>query len=141
MGFIQYCNERDVERFEFLDGGGAAQGGGKVVVAHQQQGADARLRETDNAFAPFALESGGRGAVPVGVPGKDDQVHFFGNRRFDDRIEGLEEIQHAQRQARFRVVAAIVGHVYVRVGEMKNFHRRGGSHAAKIFFNTKVTKL
>ena len=88
------------------------------MIADQQQGADAGLRKADDAFAPFALEGGRRGAVPVGIPGKDDQVHFFSDGRIDDGIEGFEKIQHAQRQARFGVVAAIVGHVDVGVGKM-----------------------
>ena len=121
-GLARTRDVRDVERIEFLDGVGATEGGGKVVVADQQQGADAGLREADDALAPFALEGGCRGAVLVGIPGKDDQVHFFGDGRLDDGIQGLEEIQHAQRQARFGVVAAIIGHVDVRVGEMQEFH-------------------
>jgi hypothetical protein len=60
--------------------------------------------------------------VFVRITGKDDHVHFFGDGGIHDGIERFEEIQYAKRQARLRVVAAIVGHVNVRVCEVKYFH-------------------
>ena len=113
---------RNGQRIEFLDGVGPPDGRGKVMVADQQQGTDAGLREADDAPAPFPLKSGRRRTVLVGIPGKNDQINFFGNGGVDDGIEGFKEIQDAQRQARFRVVAAIIGHVDMRVGEVQEFH-------------------
>ena len=110
---------RNFQRLEFLDGVGPSDGRGKVVVAHQQQGADAGLGKADDAPAPLALEGGRRGAILIGVPGKDDQVHSFGDGRIDDGIEGFEEVQHAQGQTRLGVVPAIVGHVNMRVGKVQ----------------------
>ena len=92
------------------------------MIAHQQQGADASLGEADDPFSPFALEGGSRGAVTVGIPGKDDQVHFFQDGCIDDDIQGLKEIQDPERQPVLWIVAAIVGHVDVRVGKMQEFH-------------------
>ena len=51
---------RDGQRIEFLDGVCPPDGRGKIVVADQQQGADARFREADDAFTPFTLERRGR---------------------------------------------------------------------------------
>jgi hypothetical protein len=64
----------------------------------------------------FALPGG---TVFVGIPRKDDHVHFFFNRRIDDGIQRLEKIQHAHGQARFRIMSAVVGHIYVCVGEVE----------------------
>ena len=113
---------RNSQRLEFLDGVGTPNGRGKVMIADQQKGADAGLREADDAAAPFTLKSGRRRAVLIGIPGKDDQINFFRDGRFNDGIEGFEKIQHAQRQARFRVMAAIVGHVNMRVGKVQKSH-------------------
>ncbi len=124
MGFRQHGDVRDFERIEFLDGMRPAQGRRKVMVADQQQGADTGFGKTDDAFAPFALESGRRGTVFVGIPGEDDQVDFFRYGSLDDGIEGFQEIQHAQRQARFGVVPAVVGHINVRIGEVQEFHNK-----------------
>ena len=88
------------------------------MIAHQQEGGDARPGEAHHALAPFALECGGGIAVFISIPRKDDQVNFFGDGRIHDFIQRLEEIHHPQRESGLRVVAAVVGHVDMGVGEM-----------------------
>ena len=57
-----------------------------------------------------------------GVAGEDHQLDSFIDRRIDDRIERFEKVEHAQRQARFGVVTAIISHVDVCICKVEDAH-------------------
>ena len=69
-----------------MNGMGAPGGRGDIVVAGQQDGHDAGLGELHDALVPFALESRGRGAIFISIPGENHQVHLFLNCSLDDLI-------------------------------------------------------
>ena len=122
LRFGQHAYVRHLQRIELLYGVRASGRRGHIVVADQQQGGDAGSGEAHDAPPPFALEGGRRGAVFVGITRKDHQVHFFVDGSIHDGVQGFEEVEHAQRQSRVRVVPSVVGHVDVGVGEVEEFH-------------------
>ena len=81
-----------------------------------------RLRKANDPPAPLTLEGRRRGTVLIGIARKDHQLHFFSDRRIHNRIERFEKVEHTQRQARFGIVAAIVGHIDVCVGKVEDAH-------------------
>jgi hypothetical protein len=47
--------------------------------------------------------------------------------RVYDLIQRIEKIDHAHRQTAFRVMATIIGHIYVGVSEMEDLDHTSGS--------------
>ena len=63
-----------------------------------------------------------RSGEPAPVDLRTHHVHLLGDRRVDDGIKRLEEIQHAQRQTSFRIMLAVVRHINVGICEVEEFH-------------------
>jgi hypothetical protein len=119
-GMIENVHVRDFKGVEVFQSVGAAESGGEVVVADEQEGADASPGEAHHPAAPFALEGGGGRAILIGVASEDDQVNLLLDGGIDDGIQGAEEVHDAHGQPGLRVVATIVGHVDMGVGEVED---------------------
>ena len=92
------------------------------MVPHDHHRENSRLRKTHDPFTPFTLESRSRITVAVGIPGKDDQINPLLDRSFHDRIQSVQKIERAQRQAALRISSTLTDHVNMCVGEMQDFY-------------------
>ncbi len=100
-----------------------ARGWRKIVIADQQQRGYPGLGEANDAPTPLTLEGRRRRAVFISIAREDDHVHTLIDGRIDDRVQRLQKIEHAQRQARFRIVPPVIAISICVIGKMKNSHR------------------